>query len=186
MMNKTFLIFKHEFLHTIMRAGFITLTLIVPLLALLTIGIGQLISTFSEPPVIKIKTIGYVDEIGNFDQFTTQEHTKLIRFGTPDDATQALIKNDVSEYFVIPSHYISTGSIQRYTLQKELETPPFTKWVIKNFLTSNLLAGKVPPDIVNIVESPLNLKVTRLTKTGEVASEQTGIGNILSDQGTMR
>jgi len=178
-MNKTLLIFKHEFLHTIKRVGFIIMTLIVPLLALLGIGIGHLISTVTKPPVIEIKTMGYVDETGNFDHYTTRGFTKLVRFGTQHDATQALIKNDVSEYFVIPSHYMSTGMIHRYTLQKEIETPLFTKAVIKNFLTSNLLAGKVPPDIVNLVESPLNLKVTRLTKTGAVASEQSGIGNII-------
>jgi len=178
-MNKTFLIFKHEFLHTIKRLGFIIMTLSVPLLALLGIGIGHLISTVTKPPTIKIRTIGYVDEVGNFDHYTTQGHTKLVRYSSTDDATHALIKNDISEYFVIPSHYISTVMIHRYTLRKEIETPLFTKTVIKNFLTSNLLGGKVSPDIVNLVESPLNLKVTRLSETGAVAPEQSGIGNII-------
>ena len=47
-MNKTYLIFKHEFLYTIKRIGFIIMTLIVPLLALLGIGIGQLMSTMTK------------------------------------------------------------------------------------------------------------------------------------------
>ena len=179
MMNKTFLIFKHEFLHTVVRVGFIIMTFIVPILALLGIGIGQLISMAAKPPDVKIKTIGYVDEIGHFGRFTSEGYTMLVPFDTTEDATQALINNDVSEYFVIPSHYLSTRIIQRFTLQKELDTPPFIVAVIKNFLTSNLLAGKVPEDIINIVESPLNLKVTRLTTTGAVASEQSGIGNII-------
>ena len=178
-MNKTYLIFKHEFLHTIKRIGFIIMTLIVPLLALLGIGIGQLVSTIAKPPVIEMKSMGYVDEDGQFEHYTTQGYINLVRFDTPDDATQALIRNDVSEYFVIPTHYTSTGVIHRYTLRKEIETPPITKAVIKNFLTSNLLGGKVPPDIVTLIESPLNLEVTRLTKTGAVASEQSGMGNII-------
>ena len=179
MMNKTYLIFKHEFQHTIKRIGFIIMTLIVPLLALLGIGIGQLVSTIAKPPVIEMKSMGYVDEDGQFEHYTTQGYINLVRFDTPDDATQALIRNDVSEYFVIPTHYTSTGVIHRYTLRKEIETPPITKAVIKNFLTSNLLGGKVPPDIVTLIESPLNLEVTRLTKTGAVASEQSGMGNII-------
>jgi ABC-2 type transport system permease protein len=178
-MNKTYLIFKHESLYTIKRIGFIIMTFIVPLLALLGIGIGQLISTMTKPPVIEMKTIGYIDEGGKFDHYTTQGYVNLVRFNTPDDATQALIRNDVPEYFIIPADYTSTGVIHRYTLEKEIETPPITKAVIKNFLTSNLLAGKVPPDIVILIESPLDLKVTRLTKTGAVASEQSGIGNII-------
>ena len=37
-MNKTYLIFKHEFLQAIRRVGFIVLTFIVPVIALLAIG----------------------------------------------------------------------------------------------------------------------------------------------------
>jgi ABC-2 type transport system permease protein len=178
-MNKTYLIFKHEFLYTIKRFGFIIMTLIVPLSALLGIGIGQLMSTMTKPPVIEIKTIGYVDEVGKFDLYTTQGNIKLIRFNTKNDATQALIRNDVSEYFVIPPDFTIAGAIHRYTLEKEVDTSPVTKAVIKNFLTSNLLAGKVPPDMISLIESPLYLEITRLTKTGTVASEQSGIGNII-------
>ena len=41
-MNKSFLIFKHEFLRKIKSAGFIILTLSVPVLALLGIGLFRL------------------------------------------------------------------------------------------------------------------------------------------------
>jgi len=178
-MNKTLLIFRHEFLHTIKRKGFIIMALIVPVLALLAIGVFQLVSTPDEPPVIETTTIGYVDEAGGFDQYTTQWYINLVRFDTPDDATAALIKGDVSEYFVIPPDYMSTGVINRYTLERQLETPPPIAAVIKNFLTSNLLSEKVPPETVYRIEAPLDLVVTRLTETGEVATEQGGFGNVI-------
>ena len=178
-MNKTQLIFSHEFLHTIKRKGFIIMTLIVPVLALLAIGVFHLISTISKPPVVEITTIGYVDEAGGFDQYTTQGYIELVRFDTPDEATAVLINGDVSEYFVIPSDYMSTGVINRYTLEKQVETPPVIATVIKNFLTSNMLAGKVPPETIYRIEAPLDLVVTRLTETGEVATEQGGFGNVI-------
>ena len=178
-MNKTLLIFRHEFLHAIKRKGFIIMTLILPVLALIAIGVFQLISTTDEPPVVETTTIGYVDEAGGFDQHTTQGYINLVRFDTPDDATAALINGDVSEYFIIPSDYISTGVINRYTLERQLETPPPIATSIKNFLTSNMLAGKVPQDTVNLIEAPLDLVVTRLTETGEVATEQGGFGNVI-------
>jgi ABC-2 type transport system permease protein len=179
MMNKTLLIFIHEFLHTVKRVGFIIMTFVVPLLALLGIGIDRLTSNVTKPAVIEMKTMGYVDETGSFKHYDAQGYAQLVRFNTPHNATQALIKDDISEYFVIPSDYMSTRVIHRYTLKKEIETPFVTTAVIKNFLTSNLLAGKVSPDIINLVESPLKLKITRLTKTGAVAPEQSGIGNII-------
>jgi len=177
-MNKTQLIFQHEFLHMIKRKGFIILTLIVPVLALIGIGVFQLVSP-GEPSVVETTTIGYVDEAGGFDQYTTQGYIELLRFSTQDTATAALINGDVYEYFVIPSDYLSTGAINRYTLERQLETPPIISTAIKNFLTSNILADKVPPETIYRIEAPLDLVTTRLTETGEVATEQGGYGNVI-------
>jgi len=176
-MNKTLLIFRHEFLHMIKRKAFIILTLVVPVLALIGIGVFQLVST-DEPPLVETVTIGYVDEAGGFDQYTTQGYIELFRFDTPGDATAALINGDVAEYFVIPSDYLSTGAINRYTLERQLETPPAIAAGIKNFLTSNMLADKVSPETVDRIKYPLDLVTTRLTETGEVATEQGGYGNV--------
>ena len=177
-MNKTLLILRHEFLHMIKRKGFIILTLIVPVLALIGIGIFQLVSP-GEPSVVETTTIGYVDEAGGFDQYTTQGYIELVRFSTQDAATAALIIGDVYEYFVIPSDYLSTGAINRYTMERQLETPPAISTAIKNFLTSNMLADKVPPETIYRIEAPLDLVTTRLTETGEVATEQGGYGNVI-------
>jgi ABC-2 type transport system permease protein len=177
--HKTSLIFRHEFLKTIRRTGFIVMTLIVPVMGLLAIGVFMLISAGARPSVVEMQTIGYVDEIGGFEQHTTQGNIELVGFNTKDEATSAMIKGDVSEYFVIPSDYTTTGVINRYTLEKEVETPPTVKTAIKNFLTSNLLEGKVPQDTVYLIEAPLNLVITRLTETGAVATEQGGFGNVI-------
>ncbi len=179
MMNKTLSIFKHEFLHTIKRTGFIVITLIVPLFALLGIGIGRLASTTAKPLAIETKTMGFVDETGQFNRQISQGHVKLVRFKSSDAATQALVEGDISEYFVIGSTYMSTGTIHRFTIEKELRTPFPTSAVIKNFLTSNLLAEKVPPDVVGLVLAPVDIKVTRITKTGAATQEKSGVGNLI-------
>ena len=176
-MNKTLLIFRHEFRHTIKRKAFIILTVIVPALALIGIGIFQLVSPGG--PSVEATAIGYVDEAGGFDQSTSQGYIELVHFDALGDATAALINGGVSEYFVIPSDYLSTGVINRYTLKRQLEAPPAISAAIKNFLTSNMLADKVPPETVDRIEAPLSLVTTRLTETGEVATEQGGYGNVI-------
>jgi ABC-2 type transport system permease protein len=178
-MNKTLLVFQHELVNALKRKGFIITTLLVPVLGLLGIGIFSLVSTGAGPTVVETTTIGYVDEVGGFDQHTTQANIELVCFDTQDDATAALISSDVSEYFVVPADYTSNGVIYRYTLARELETPPNITTAIKNFLTSNLLTGNVPPDTIELVEKPLALVTTRLTETGEVATEQGGFGNLI-------
>lgn len=177
-MNKTLLIFRHEFLHTIKRTGFIILTLALPVLALLGIGVFQIVSEINKPPT-EVTRIGYVDEAGGFDQFTTQGNITLVRFDIPEAATQALNKKDIKEYFIIPPDFISTGIISRYTAQRELTPPAATTAAIKNFIASNLLAGKVPMNTIARVEAPLNLVTTTLTSTGAVAPQQGGFGNFI-------
>lgn len=154
------------------------MTLIVPLIALVLIGVVQLVSGTARP-TSEVATIGYVDELGGFQQYTSQGNITLVRFDTPDAATDSLIKGDIKEYFVIPPDYVSTGVINRYTLEKQLAASPAITAAINHFLVNNLLAGKVPAATVARIEAPLNLVTTRLTETGAVAPEQGGYGNFV-------
>jgi ABC-2 type transport system permease protein len=177
-MNRTFLIFKHEFLRTVKRGGFIVLTLSLPMLALLAIGLFHIIPGGAKPPA-QVTDIGYVDQAGGFSQFTTQGSIKFVLYATTEDATQALITRTVSEYFVIPPDFITSGVIQRFILQQEFNTPTSTTSAIQNFLTSNLLAGKVAADVIARVESSVNLVTTTLTSTGEVSPQQGNYANFI-------
>jgi len=177
-MNKMLLVFRHEFRHTVKRTGFIVLTLAPPLLALLGMGIFNIVSGSTQPPA-EVTEIGYVDEAGGFDRFTTQGNITLVPFDTTEAATEALVTEDIKEYFVIPPDFISTGIISRYTTQREITPPAATTTVIKKFISSNLLAGKVPATTAARVEEPLNFITTTLTATGAVAPEQGGFANLV-------
>ncbi len=176
-MNKTFLIFKHEFMFTIKKIGFIILTLALPMLVLLGIGIFHFTSGITKP--VETITIGYVDEAGGFKQFTNQRNIMFVLFDTSEAATQALIKKDITEYFIIPRDYISMGIINRYTMQKEVTPPATTATAIKNFISSNLLVGKVPTATIAIIEAPLNIVTTTLTSTGVASLKQGGLTNLI-------
>ena len=179
-MNKSLLIFRHEFLTTVRRTGFIILTLALPVLALLAIGATQLISGIVKPSgPAQVTDIGYVDQSGGFSQFTTQGSVEMKLYDTTDAARQALTQKDVKEYFVIPADYAASGMITIYTLEKQLTAPPDVQTGIKNFLTSNLLANKIPGATINVIESPLYLNTIRLDDTGAIAKDQGGISNLI-------
>jgi ABC-2 type transport system permease protein len=178
-MNKTFLIFKHEFANTTRRTGFIIMTIIVPIVGLLAIGIYHVATGVSRPAPVQTEKIGYVDELGGFNQDTVQGKITLVPYSTKDEATQALVGGDVKEYFIIPANYIATGVVDRYTLQQELFPPDTILSALNNFLVNNLLAGKVPEATADRVLAPLNLVTTTLTQTGAVAPEQGGFGNFV-------
>ena len=179
-MNKTLLIFRHEFITTIRRTGFIILTLALPVLALLAIGITQLVSGMVKPATTaEITTIGYIDQAGGFNQFNTEGNIKLISYNTADAALQAMVKGDIKEYFVIPTDYSTGGIVSLYTLEKQLTVPPEIQTAIKDFLSSNLLAEKIPDTTIKVIESSLNLVTIRLTATGTIAKEQGGLTNLI-------
>lgn len=177
-MNKTLLIFRHEFLHTVKRRGFVVLTLALPVLALLGIGIFHIASGYA-PDAVEMTTLGYVDEAGGFDQFTDQENVSLVRFDSQEAAIGALTSGDIAECIVIPPDYVLSGVVQRYTTQREITAPSATTAAIKRFLASNMLAGHVSADVVARVEAPLSLFTTTLTATGDVAPEQGGLASLI-------
>ncbi len=178
-MNKTYLIFKHEFFNTVKRTSWIIMTLVVPVLGLLGIGLFALMQTISTPSEKVTQAIGFVDETGIFNEHTTQGYTKLYKFESKDGVLQSIGRREISEYFVIPADYINSGKIYRFTTEKELVTPPTTAAAIKTFLSENLLKDKVSSQIATLVVSPLNLKVTRITNTGDIAEEQSSIAYLI-------
>ena len=180
-MNKTVLILKHEFRQTIKRKGFVIMTLAFPLIGLLVIGISQIAQGIDTPPALDEEvTIGYVDEAGGFDDYINQSAgITFVAYQTEEKATDALLAEDISEYFIIPLDYVSEGVITRCTLEKEVEPPDEIWWAMKSFLVSNLLKGQASLEITERVKAPLELYSIRLDETGDIATEQGGFGALI-------
>ena len=177
-MNKTLLILRHEFLKTIKRTGFVVLTLSLPVLALLGMGIYRIASGVERPAPTATET-GYVDEAGGFDRFTTQGNIALVRFDSRSAASQALVEKKIIDYLVIPADFLSTGMISRFTLQRELTPPTATEAAIRKFISDNLLAGKLSENAIARVETPLRLVTTTLNSTGGVSAQQGGLASFV-------
>jgi ABC-2 type transport system permease protein len=177
-MNKTTLIARHEFIITVRRKAFIIFTLAFPVLALLAMLASQVITGLEKPPV-EIENIGYVDETGVFSGYTEQGKIELVHFASQDSASKALLDKDIKEYFIIPSDYVDSGMVYRFTLDRELEPGGETYTVIRDFLLSNLLEGKTTPKITERVKNPLSMVSTLLTESGEVAPNQGGFSTFI-------
>jgi ABC-2 type transport system permease protein len=173
-MNKISTIFKHEFLVTVRRKSFILMTIAFPLLGLILIGGANIISGLGgEAPVEEIK-IGYVDETGGFNSNLVHDNITLVAEENQQEAFDALTEGEISQYFVIPEDYLTTGNITRYTLERELDVSNEVYYAIENFLVSNILIGNVDSSIIERVSSPLYLSSITLTPEGQIAEQQGG------------
>jgi len=178
-LNKVVLLFKHEFIQAIKKPGYIILTLAIPVLALITIGVVHLFSSLFESAVDELTRVGYVDEVGIFTAYTDQGLIQFIPFVSEEDAITALVQRDIDEIILIPADYFTKVSIQRYTMTRELETPMGKRYAIESFLNRNMLKDEVPPHKIETVLSPLNLTMTRLNEDGSVSDSQSNMGNII-------
>jgi ABC-2 type transport system permease protein len=171
-MNKTFIILKHEFWKTLRSTSFIILTLALPVLAILGVGIYQGVHYWYHPGAPQEEKIGYVDHTGMFGNYTSQPGVQFILYPDEQAAKDALLAKDVKEYLVIPANYLSRGVIARYTTSREVIPSAKTTGQITDFLRSNLLAGEVSPQVLERVKTPMLLASVRLNETGEIAPNQ--------------
>jgi len=179
-MNKVSLIARHEFIVTVRRRAFIIFTLAFPLLAVLGILASQLISGIAKPPPT-VQKIGYVDQSGTISTAFDQGNYTFVSFSTTADANKALVDKTVTDYIVIPADYLQTGLIQRYTMDRSLNTIDASgkaEQAVSDFLVTNLLKGNSQA-VIDRVKSPMNLVSTILTSTGEVAPKQASIASFI-------
>ena len=174
--RKTLLILSREFTQTLRRKSFILVTLAFPVLALLGLGVYQLVSGMNKAPAsVEAIAVGYVDNTGVFDQYKEQPGVSFIDYGTEPQAKQALLEGKVTQYLVMPSDYMEKGVISRFTLKQEISPPAQHAAALRNFLMDNLLSDQNSATRQRAKE-PMAVVSTRLSEAGEVAANQGGFG----------
>jgi len=175
-MNKTGQVAIHEFMKMVKSKGFIIVSLLFPLFTLLAIGGYQLLQSINTQNVeSKVTTVGYVDRAGGFDYIGDYGDISFIRYESKEEATSELLVGELDEYFIIPEDYISSGVVNRFTLEKELEPPGGVIRAVRDFLLSNMLQDEVNDDILARAKSPAGFVSTRLDESGNVSPEQGGL-----------
>jgi ABC-type Na+ efflux pump permease subunit len=112
-MSKTGIIARHEFMTAVRRLSYILLTISFPLLAILGIAIyGGIALWGGEVPSLLEQNIGYIDNTGLFNEYNTSQGAVFIAYNTSDEARDALLAGNISEYYYIPQDYLEGGHFQ--------------------------------------------------------------------------
>ena len=124
-MNKIFLILKHEFIHMVRTKSFVILTLAFPAIALLGIGIFQIVQG-ALPEEIEVLTIGYVDQAGGFDKYTSQTpEITLLAYVTQEEANRKSENTSLSPGTIYPMAWLPAIHCRRNWSQRIEPTGPF-------------------------------------------------------------
>lgn len=171
-MSKTLIIFRHELVNTLKRMSFILITIAFPLLMLLGYGIYQGVQHWYHPSEPEEQRIGYVDRTESFNEYTSQPGATFVPYLSEEEAKEALLAGEIKEYFMIPQDYLFTGSVIRYTMEREMELPAKTMEQIQAFLLSNLLGNETSPEVVERAKTPMLVTSLRLDESGKVVADQ--------------
>ncbi|MFZ2097600.1 MAG: ABC transporter permease [Anaerolineales bacterium] len=170
-MKKTLLVLKHEIITILSRPSFLFAMFGIPIIGVLVFVIAgqwnkgsstqalwtQLIS--SSPTVM---AEGYVDQSGIIKGIPANVQPGLL-VAFPDEASakQALSKNEISAYYIIPSDYIQTGKITYvrpdYVPIGTAGQAPLLEWVLQ----VNLLGGNT--ELASLINGPKNLQQVSLS-----------------------
>jgi ABC-2 type transport system permease protein len=167
--NKVWIIARHEFVTAVKKVSYIILTLSLPVIVILGMLVYYGITQWAgEKPPTEKPSIGYIDNTGLFDEYTTTDAVNFVPYAADDAAKQELLSGNISEYFIIPADYLDTGTVYRYTTKREIELPSSLN-SIEDFLITNLISTNVSNDILTRVNNPLYTQSFRLNQdTGEV------------------
>ncbi len=175
--SKIWTIIRHEYVTNVRRPGFIIMTAIIPVLALigLLVGaygggllkdMGQSLANFFEGTS---KRIGVVDGTGLFTPLLPEYEGNFVLFGGEGEARKALEDGKVDAVLLIPSDYIEAGKVRVIVKGSSFEAVALedSKW-FKGFLISHLLRGKVEPAVSRRAADPVAVQPEVLGERGKV------------------
>jgi ABC-2 type transport system permease protein len=148
-MNKTFLVMRHEIINTLRSTIYVIFAFILPVLAVLILGVVKIIQSrsvngnndgeaiSSTQPHLEVE--GFIDQSGLIQVIPEEFQNYLIRYGNEEQAKKALQSDNISAYYIIPSDYLKMGKV--YYVYPD--TKPYLikgqTWVIAKTLMFNLL-----------------------------------------------
>ena len=175
-MNKTWLVFRHEFVTTITRKSYLLITFGLPILAVLIFTIISLIRGGDAPgsnliagenEEQEIKVEGYVDLTGLVMEIPDDLPVDtLVAFEEEGAAKEALNAGEITAYYIIPEDYIETGDLFYVYPSVTPLSSDGQDWVMRWALLVNMLGGNV--QLAQKIWNPMDLEVHNLDPTPQV------------------
>ncbi|MFH1140828.1 MAG: ABC transporter permease [Chloroflexota bacterium] len=158
----------HEFLVTFRRRSFQVVTVLLPLCGLAALLILQAVTSRETTP--KVTRVGYVDGVGIFANYRVQNGAEFTPYSTLDVGMQALLREEIRRLYVIPSDYLTIGSVQRYAVGEGLnlaggrDPDP----ALRGFLLDNLLGAHLETEVASRIKDPLHLATHTVDAQGNL------------------
>jgi len=175
--KRVLLVARHEFWTNCKRPGFIIMTLLVPLLGLIILGIsllagGRVTRFLEEQFAPQPKRIAYVDHSGLFTPLLPQYEGRFLRYADETQAIAALRDRREQTVVVIPANYLEQGKVMAYSIKSGLSsTITSDSTELRSFLVDHLVAGRLDPAITARLRAPYTVAPVWLDENGRPSNE---------------
>jgi ABC-2 type transport system permease protein len=172
-MRKTLRVLRYELISTLTRPSFLLISIGLPLLGLIILGIlslskGELDSS-SEPVEEEAKDLlveGYVDFADIIDVHPQDlPEGLLVPFDNEAQAREAMATGEITAYYVIPGDYERSGDFVYVHPDYTPLSPKGQDWVMRWTLLVNTLNGDIA--LAGKIWNPVNLRVRNISSDSE-------------------
>lgn len=184
-MRKILIVARHEYLVNVRRAGFIAMTLLVPLIGALGLIVaaffgGQAASFLASTFVPEERDVGVVDELGAFTPILPEYQDRFHLYEDEEQARQAVRSEEISSLLVVPPDYMDSGKVQIITKGGEFSAAIMgDSDTLRGFLVDHLLRGRVDAQLRERVADPIEPVLVSLEGEEEAGGPLSFIVNLM-------
>jgi ABC-2 type transport system permease protein len=173
-MSRIFIVARHEYLVNVRRAGFIAMTLLVPLLGAAGLLVaaffgGQAAAFFASTFVPEEEKIGVVDHLGAFTPLLPAYQEDFHLYENEEAGRAALEAGDINGLLIVPQDYIQTGKVTLVTREGGFSAAVMEDSdTLHAFFVDHLLRNEVVnPVLRERVAEPIDFTLVTLQEEGE-------------------
>lgn len=165
-MNKTWIVFKTEFINTVTRRSFLIMLILVPLVPALILGgislfkdedsDGDITEIFQSEETVEIHE-GYVDQAGiitEIPDWITED--RLTAYPDVETAQRDALSGELTGFYVIEPDYLADGSILFFRNDFNPISGFDSTYIINNLINYNLLGAD--QSLYEAYQNPINVE----------------------------
>jgi len=183
--RKILIVARHEYLVNVRRAGFIAMTLLVPLIGALGLIVaaffgGQAASFLASTFIPEERDVGVVDELGEFTPILPEYQDRFHLYEDQGQGRQGVRSDEISSLLVVPPDYMDRGEVQIVTKGGEFSAAVMEDSdTLRAFFVAHLLRGDVDPRLRERVADPIEPVLVSLEGEEEAGGPLSFIVNLM-------
>jgi len=170
--RKVWTIVRHEYAVNVRRPGFIIMTALVPILAVLGMGVAVLFGSqagraLEAAFVPEQGRVAVVDHSGHFQPILPRYSQQFVLYADEQAARQAVDSGEADMALFIPADYVESGRLLVYSQGSGLTAAAVSDSDrVRGFLVAHLLRDRVPENLLKRAAAPM-AEIVPVTGQGE-------------------